>query len=104
MLSLEFCSGRAQIVVMHYRDKNLEIKLVIDFACFAFVAREKYRLQSFKHTVLRSFPLLVLCGFLYHRNLPYDATQFTSCVWLVNVGRILLARHLSPPTTIISEN
>lgn len=36
-----FCPGGAQIASMHDSGKNLEIKLVIDFACFAFVAREK---------------------------------------------------------------
>lgn len=41
MLSQVFSSGSPQIAFMHYSDKNLEIKLVIDFACFAFVERGK---------------------------------------------------------------
>lgn len=45
----EFCSGGLQIAFMHYSDKSLEIKLVIDFACFAFVAREKLHIQPFDH-------------------------------------------------------
>lgn len=45
----EFCSGGPQIAFMHYSDNSLEIKLVIDFAGFAFVVREKLYFQSFKH-------------------------------------------------------
>lgn len=52
-LSKQFCSGCAEIAFMRHGGQNLEIELVIDFAYFAFVAREKKnktRNCSFKHT------------------------------------------------------